>query len=615
MTEQKEMVLGIDLGTSKARIAVLKDGRPTILPNFEGGLETPSVIALSDDGFWLVGQAAVRQAALNPGSAVYAAIRELGSPIHRLVGGARCTPIELTARLLRRLRSDAEARTGRRFDHAVLAVPAPFTHVQRWAVREAARTAGFETVRVTSETSALALRFAREGSINGTVLICDLGGGSLSTAICSIESDYVHVFAVDGHAQLGGNDFDNRIVEHLIRQLERQIGAALRRSPITMRRLRDAAEGAKIELSSAATATISLPCITNVSTGPVTFRYTLTRDELEEIVGDLVEATALAVARVIGDAGIKTDSLSHIVLTGGQSEMPFVRRAIGRIVGRADIPVCTDEDAVALGAAVLGGIISGEIGDLSLRDVVPFTIGIETEDGKVAPLISSNTTYPVRAAMVSSSIRPEETAVEIHVVEGEAPLADENVTLGRVQLTGTSSEGEIAADIEVVVDIDEADGIHLWATDVTGGKEGSIMLRGSVTGSSLLSPSSGVVLGDEWRGGPTVVPPQREEGAIPEVLVAEIIGVLDVLDDAIKEKLDQEAITGIAERFREVLTRHGVVPFSSLYRPFDPTLHEIVERRHSDEPAGIVIAEYAVGYRMNDRIIRCAKVAVSHGKE
>jgi len=499
-------VVGIDLGTTNSVIAALEGGEPVVIPNAEGSRTTPSVVAWTKDGEQLVGQVARRQAVTNAERTVFSIKRFMGrlydecadeiarAPYKVVRGpngdarveidGKAYTPQEISAIILRKLKQDAEAFLGEEVTKAVITVPAYFTDAQRQATKDAGRIAGLEVLRIINEPTAAALAYGRElGQGEQTVLVFDLGGGTFDVSILTVDMDaeVIEVRATSGSNHLGGDDFDQRIIDWVADQFAREHGIDLRKDRTALQRLKEAAEKAKIELSSVLQTSINLPFITADQHGPKHLDVTLTRAKFEELTADLVEATMGPTRQALNDAGLKPSDIDKIILVGGSTRIPAVQRAITEFFGKEPFKGVNPDEVVALGAAVQAGILAGEVKDIVLLDVTPLSLGIETLGGVFTKLIERNTTIPTSRTQVFSTAADNQTQVEIHVLQGERPMAADNKTLGRFILDGIPPAPRGVPQIEVTFDIDANGILKVSARDRGTGREQKITITGSTT--------------------------------------------------------------------------------------------------------------------------------------
>jgi molecular chaperone DnaK len=472
-----EKVLGIDLGTTNSCMAIMEGGRATVIANAEGGRTTPSVVAFTKEGERLVGNVAKRQAITNPNRTIQSIKRKMGTSEKVEIGDKSYTPQEISAMILQKLKLDAEAYLGEKITKAVITVPAYFNDAQRQATKDAGTIAGLEVLRIINEPTASALAYGIDKEGEATVLVYDLGGGTFDVSILQLGDGVFEVKATAGNNRLGGDDFDKRVVDYLADEFRKKEGVDLRKDPIAMQRLRDAAENAKIELSTVQKTNINLPYITTTESGPKFLDIDLTRAKFEQLIGDLVESTLGPVKQALADAKMSADNIDHVLLVGGSTRVPLVQETVKKVLSKDPDKGINPDECVALGAAIQAGVLTGETKDVLLLDVTPLSLGIETLGGIATKLIERNTTIPTRKSQIFSTAADGQTSVEIHVVQGERALAKDNFTLGRFQLTGIPPAPRGIPQIEVTFDIDANGIVHVSAKDLGTGNEQSITIK------------------------------------------------------------------------------------------------------------------------------------------
>ena len=504
--------VGIDLGTTLSEVAVVEGGKPKLIPSAEGSNLYPSVVAISKNGERLVGQVAKRQGVVNPENTVYSIKRFMGRkwgeppgrelPIEEdarrvsyktsrgpnnevkvVMGGKEYTPAEISAMILQKLKADAEAYLGDKVTEAVITVPAYFNDSQRQATKDAGTIAGLNVLRIINEPTAAALAYGADKKKEGTIAVYDLGGGTFDISILDIGEGTFQVKSTSGNTHLGGDDFDQRVIEWLCSEFKRDQGIDLRNDPMAMQRLKEAAERAKIELSTVQQTDISLPFITADASGPKHLNVKLTRSKLEQLVMDLVEQTLEPCRQALKDSGLATAQIDEALLVGGQTRMPLVQEKVRQFFGKEPSKGINPDEVVAMGAAIQAGVLKGEVGEVLLLDVIPLTLGIETLGGVATPLISRNTTIPTSKSQIFSTASDSQPSVEIHVIQGERPMAADNRTLGRFILDGILPAPRGIPQIEVTFDIDANGILNVSARDKGTGKEQKI----TITASSGLS--------------------------------------------------------------------------------------------------------------------------------
>ena len=476
-------IIGIDLGTTNSCVAVLEGGEPVVIANAEGGRTTPSVVAFSKTGERMVGQVAKRQAVTNADRTIASIKRHMGEDYHVTVDGKGYTPQEISAMVLQKLKADAESYLGQPVTEAVITVPAYFSDAQRQATKDAGKIAGLEVKRIINEPTAAALAYGLDKETEQKIMVYDLGGGTFDVSILEIGDGIVEVLATAGDTRLGGDDFDERIMTYLVDEFKKAEGIDLKNDKVAMQRLREAAEKAKIELSGMTTTAINLPYITADATGPKHLDVTLSRAKFNEMTADLVERTMKPVRQAMSDAGLTASDLHKVLLVGGSTRIPAVQEAVKAITGREGFKGINPDECVALGAAIQGGVLTGDVKDVVLLDVTPLSLGIETYGGVFTKLIDRNTTIPTRKSQVFSTAADNQLSVEVHVLQGEREMAAYNKTLGRFQLGGIMPAPRGVPQIEVTFDIDANGIVKVSAKDLGTGKEQQI----SITASTNLS--------------------------------------------------------------------------------------------------------------------------------
>ena len=472
-------IIGIDLGTTNSCVAVYEGSEPIVIPNPEGARTTPSVVAFSKTGERMVGQVAKRQAITNPDRTIISIKRQMGTTYKKEIDGKSYTPQEISAMILQKLKADAEAYLGTTVSQAVITVPAYFSDAQRQATKDAGKIAGLEVLRIINEPTAAALAYGMDKEANQKIMVFDLGGGTFDVSLLEISDGVFEVLATNGDTHLGGDDFDQRVIDWMADRFQHEHDIDLRKDKMVLQRLRDAAEKAKIELSGMTSTSINLPFITATAEGPLHFEATLTRAEFDRITADLVERTMVPTKKALADAGLNVNQIDKVLLVGGSTRIPAVQEAVKKFIGKEPFKGINPDECVAMGACLQAGVLSGSVKGLLLLDVTPLSLGIETLGGVCTRIIERNTTLPIRKSQIFTTASSFQSSVDIHVLQGERPMAHQNKELGRFQLTGIRRAPRGVPQIEVTFSIDANGIVNVSAKDLDTGKAQQITITAS----------------------------------------------------------------------------------------------------------------------------------------
>ena len=577
-------IIGIDLGTTNSCVAVMEGGEPVVIANAEGARTTPSVVAFSKNGERLVGQVAKRQAVTNPDRTVISIKRDMGTDRKISIDGHNYTPPEISAMILQKLKADAESYLGESVSEAVITVPAYFSDAQRQATKDAGRIAGLDVKRIINEPTAAALAYGLDKGDAHKILVYDLGGGTFDVSLMEVGDGIFEVLATAGNNRLGGDDFDQRLIDYIADEFKKENSIDLRQDRMALQRLKEAAEKAKIELSGMMSTNVNLPFITADATGPKHLDVTISRAKFNELTADLVEKTVGPMTQAMRDAGVTSKDIDKVILVGGSTRIPAVQEAVQRITGKEPFKGINPDECVAVGAAIQGGVLGGDVKDIVLLDVTPLSLGIETLGGVFTRLIERNTTIPVKQTQVFSTAADGQTSVDIHVLQGEREMAAYNKTLGRFQLTGIAPAPRGVPQIEVTFDIDANGIVHVSAKDLGTGKEQSI----AITASSNMSEEEIKKAVDEAAQFAAEDKKNKEQAETfnqADQLIYQtektIKDLGDKLDPADKAKLESEL-----ESFKQTRQSNDVEQIKSAMESFSKSTMDVFAKVYQQNPQG-----------------------------
>ncbi|MBQ9262911.1 MAG: molecular chaperone DnaK [Clostridia bacterium] len=577
-------IIGIDLGTTNSCVAVMEGGEPVVIANAEGARTTPYVVAFTKDGERLVGQIAKRQAITNPDRTIASIKRQMGTAYKVDIDGKAYNPQEISAMILQKLKADAEAYLGETVTQAVITVPAYFSDSQRQATKDAGRIAGLEVLSIINEPTAAALAYGLDKGDAHKILVYDLGGGTFDVSLMEVGDGIFEVLATAGNNRLGGDDFDQRLIDYIADEFKKENSIDLRQDRMALQRLKEAAEKAKIELSGMMSTNVNLPFITADATGPKHLDVTISRAKFNELTADLVEKTVGPMTQAMRDAGVTSKDIDKVILVGGSTRIPAVQEAVQRITGKEPFKGINPDECVAVGAAIQAGVLGGDVKDIVLLDVTPLSLGIETLGGVFTRLIERNTTIPVKQTQVFSTAADGQTSVDVHVLQGEREMAAYNKTLGRFQLTGIAPAPRGVPHIEVTFDIDSNGIVHVSAKDLGTGKEQSI----AITASSNMSEEEIKKAVDEAAQFAAEDKKNKEQAETfnqADQLIYQtektIKDLGDKLDPADKAKLESEL-----ESFKQTRASNDVEQIKSAMESFSKSTMDVFAKVYQQNPQG-----------------------------
>ena len=576
-------IIGIDLGTTNSCVAVMEGGEPVVIANAEGSRTTPSVVAFAKNGERMVGQVAKRQAIQNPDRTIASIKRQMGTDHKVTVDGKSYTPQEISAMILQKLKADAEAYLGQPVSEAVITVPAYFNDSQRQATKDAGKIAGLDVKRIINEPTAAALAYGVDKEEDQKIMVYDLGGGTFDVSILDIGDGIIEVLSTAGDTHLGGDDFDQRIMNYLAAEFKKENGIDLTTDKVAMQRLKEAAEKAKIELSGVTTSNINLPYITADATGPKHLDVTLTRAKFNELTADLVEKTMVPVRQAMSDAGLSASDISKVLLVGGSSRIPAVQDAVKKITGKDGFKGINPDECVAVGAAIQGGVLTGDVNGMLLLDVTPLSLGIETMGGIFTKLIERNTTIPTSKSQIFSTAADNQTSVEVNVLQGEREFAADNKSLGRFHLDGIAPARRGVPQIEVKFDIDANGIVNVSATDKGTGKEQHI----TITASTNLSEddiNKAVKEAEEYASQDKARKEEVDTRNTADQVIYQSEKTLDELGNKVTES-EKAPIKAAIEKLRETMKGSDVAAIKADTEALQQAFYSISEKLYQQQAA------------------------------
>ena len=596
-------IIGIDLGTTNSCVAVLEGGEPVVIANAEGTRTTPSVVAFSKTGERMVGQVAKRQAVTNADRTVSSIKRHMGENYKVNIDGKGYTPQEISAMILQKLKADAESYLGTTVTEAVITVPAYFSDSQRQATKDAGKIAGLNVQRIINEPTAAALAYGLDKETEQKIMVYDLGGGTFDVSIMEIGDGVFDVLATNGDTHLGGDDFDQRIMDYLVAEFKKAEGIDLSKDRVAMQRLKEAAEKAKIELSGVTTSNVNLPYITADATGPKHLDVSITRAKFNELTADLVERTLKPVRQALADAGLSASSLDKVLLVGGSTRIPAVQEAVKNITGKEGFKGINPDECVAVGAAIQGGVLTGDVKDVVLLDVTPLSLGIETMGGVFTRLIERNTTIPTRKSQIFSTAADGQTAVEVHVLQGEREMAAYNKTLGRFQLSGIAPAPRGVPQIEVTFDIDANGIVNVSAKDLGTGKEQKIVITAS-TNLSDADIEKAVREAEQFAAEDKARKDEVDTHNMADQMVYQTEKTLKDLEGKI-DSADKAEIEAAAEKLKELNKGNDLAAIKAATEELQQSFYKVSEKLYQQaNPQGGPQGGYQGGYNGgNDGVV------------